>query len=149
MTATVYVLDANVLSRLSVHQRGNSFVREHCRIPAEVLHEIDGFPDVRQLRALDFPVSAELLACVSEVMKTLRPSDFTLVDLYRNKGNADPILVATALTGIRHASETLFCEDWKVVSDDDAVRTKAEEHGVGWLSTADFVLLLPPTGGCS
>lgn len=143
MTSTVYLLDANVLSRLSAEQRASRFVREHCRIPAEVLHEIEGIPDVRELRALCFPVSAELLESVREVMKTLTPGDFKLVDLYNNRGNADPILVASALIGARQASETLFAEDWQIVSDDHAVRAKAEGHGVTWLSTWDFILLLP------
>lgn len=143
MTETIYLLDANALSRLSTYQRGCAFVRRRCRIPSEVLHEIRGFPDVSQLRALEYPVSAELLESVSEVLKTVPPGDFKLIDLYRNKGNADPILVATALTGMRKASETLFSEDWKIVSDDDAVRAKAEEHGVEWLSTANFATFLP------
>jgi hypothetical protein len=143
MTSTVYVLDANVLSRLSADQRRSSFVRHHCRIPAEVLHEVEGFPDIAQLRALNIPVTGEMLECLSEVMKTVAPRDFKLVDLYSNKGNGDPILVAAALTGMRQASETLFDEDWKVVSDDHAVRAKAEEHVVDSLGTTDFVLLLP------
>jgi len=143
VNSVVYLLDANVLSRLSAGQRGNSLVREHCRIPTEVLHEIEGFPDFRQLRALELPVSVEQLECVRQVMKSVAPGDFKLVDLYRSKGNADPILVAAALIGIRQSSETLFSEDWKVVSDDDAVRAKAADHGVEWLSTEDFVLLLP------
>lgn len=143
MTADVYVLDANVLSRLSSEQRRNPFLHAHCKIPSEVLHEIQGFPDIEQLRALDFPMTAGVLECLTEVMKTLKPSDFKLVDLYGNKGNADPILVATALTGMRRAAETLFSEEWVVVSDDQAVRAKASELGVGSLSTTDFVLLLP------
>jgi hypothetical protein len=143
MTASVYVLDANVLSRLSARQRRSSFVRERCRIPSEVLHEIRDFPDIDQLRGLDLPMTAELLECLREVMKTVTPADFKLIDLYGNKGSADPILVASAITGKRQSSETLFWEDWKVVSDDEAVRAKAAEHGVGWLSTADLVLFLP------
>lgn len=143
MTACVYVLDANVLSRLSARQRHSSILRSRCRISSEVLHEVRGFPDIEQLRALDFPLDGEVLRCLREVMKTVRTDDFKLVDLYGNRGNADPILVATALTGMRQAAETLFIEEWVVVSDDHAVRAKASELGVRWLSTTDFVPLLP------
>lgn len=142
MTATVYVLDANVLSRLSAARRGSSFVRKRCRISAEVLHQIEDLPDIRRLRALDCLVSAELLERLSEVMKTVAPGDFKLVDLYSRKGNAEPILVDTALTGMRQASSTLFNEDWKFVSDDNAVRATAEEHCVDWLNMAGLILLL-------
>lgn len=143
MTADVYVLDTNVLSRLANRQRQSPFLRAHCRIPSEVLHEVRGFPDIEQLRALNFPLDGRVLECLREVMKTVRPGDFKLIDLYSNKGNADPILVATALTGMRRAADTLFLEVWSVVSDDEAVRAKACEFGVMWLSTEAFVRLLP------
>jgi hypothetical protein len=142
MNAAVYVLDANVLSRLSAGQRQSSFLHAHCRIPSEVLHEIQGFPDIEQLRALDFAVNAEVLESLTGVMETVTPDDFKLVDLYGNKGNADPILVATALTGMRRAADTLFTEEWVIVTDDHAVRAKASEFSVRWLSTAAFALLL-------
>ncbi len=57
-------------------------------------------------------------------MKTEIPGDFKLVDWYRNKGNAHPILFATALTAMRTASETLFGEHLQVATDDDAVGDK-------------------------
>jgi hypothetical protein len=143
MNADVYLLDANVLSRLSAKQRRSPFLHAHCRIPTEVLYEIQGFPDIERLRALEFPLTADVLKCLSDVMKTVEPNDFKLVDLYGNKGNADPILVAMALTGMRQAADTLFKEKWVVVSDDQAVRAKASELGVGSLGTMEFVLLLP------
>ncbi len=72
-----------------------------CRISSEVLYEVQTFPDIEQLRALECPISSDLLVHVREVMKTEVLGDFKLVDLYRNKGNADPILIATALTAMR------------------------------------------------
>lgn len=138
----VYVIDANVLSKLSTSQRRSAFVREHCRVPSEVLHEVEAFPDIDELRALEIPVSLHLLTCLADVMRTVAPDDFKLVDLYGNKGNADPLLVASALAGSQRAADTLFPEEWKIVSDDVAVRAKATEHGVNWLGTPSFVLLL-------
>jgi len=140
-----YLIDSNVLSRLTAEQRRSDFLREHCRIPSEVLYEVQTFPDIGQLRALEYPVSSALLWHVREVMETEVPGNFKLVNLYRNKGNADPILIATALTAMRKASGTLFGEDWKVVTDDVAVRDKATAMGVGWLSTEDLVAKIAQT----
>ena len=78
-------------------------------------------------------------------MKTELPGDFKLVVLYRNQGNADPILIVTALTAMRKVSETLFGEDWKVVTDDGAVPDKATALGVTWLSTENLVAKIAQT----
>ena len=137
-----YLIDSNVLSRLTLEQRASAFVRERCRIPSEVIHEVSGFPDIGVLRKLEYPVTTDVLECVREVMKTVAPGDFKLVDLYHNKGGADPILVATALVELRKSKETLFPHDWVVVSDDLAVRAKATEVGVSILCAEDFAKLL-------
>ena len=79
---------------------------------------------------------------MAQVLQTLRPGDFKLIDLYANKGNADPLVVACALAGVRESEGTLFPVSWKVVSDDLAVRSKATELGLEWLSTEAFVALL-------
>lgn len=142
MSPDVYLLDANALSRLSAGQRRSPFLRDHCKIPSEVLYEIRGFPDVEHLRALEERLDAEVLESLRQVMGTIPPDDFRLVDLYGNKGNADPILVATALTGMRRAADTLFAEQWAVVTDDEAVRAKATRFDVVWLSSAEFGSLL-------
>jgi hypothetical protein len=144
VNADIYLLDANVLSRLSAGQRRSRFLRDHCKIPSEVLYEVRGFPDVEHLRALEDRLDSEVLEIIRQVMGTVPPDDFKLVDLYGNKGNADPILVAAALTGMRRAETTLFVEQWAVVTDDEAVRAKASEFDVAWLSSGEFVNLLPP-----
>lgn len=142
MTFIWYLLDNNVLTKLTRDQRASTFVRDRCRIPTEVLYEAQGFPDIRELRALEFRVTAQVLECVREVMRTLTPGDVKLVDLYRNKGNADPLIIATALTATRQSQETLFGEDWQVVTDDLGIRAKASELGVKSLGSTELVALL-------
>jgi hypothetical protein len=129
MTENWYVLDSNVLSRLTLEERSSAFVREHCRIPSEVLHEVDGFPDIVNLRKLEYRVTPNVLECVREVMNMVAPGDFKLVDLYRNKGGADPLLIATAIVQIRRSEETLFLENWRIVTEDVAVRETAAKTG--------------------
>jgi hypothetical protein len=138
-----YLLDTNVLSQLTKAQRATAFVREHCRIPSEVLHETAGFPDIATLRKLEYRVAADVLECVREVMKTVAPGDFNLVDLYRNLGSADPLLIASAMVEVRKGKATLFPEDWVIVSDDAAVRAKAVEVGLSILGAQEFAALLP------
>jgi hypothetical protein len=142
MTECWYVVDSNVLSRLTLSQRSSAFFREHCRIPSEVLYEASGFPDIPSLRKLEYRVTPEVLMGVREVMQTVEPGDFKLIDLYRNKGSADPVVIATALVEQRRGQETLFAPNWVVVSDDNAVRAKAMDMDLHILGAKGFADLL-------
>lgn len=143
MSLDRYLVDNNVLSRISREQRRSQFFRDRCRLSTEVLHEASGFPDIEELRKLEYKVDADVLVRVRSVMATLEPGDFKLVDLYRNQGNADPLLIASALQAMERSTETLFHENWSIVSDDAAVRAKATEFGIESLGYGDFVSLLP------
>jgi hypothetical protein len=144
-----YVIDNNTLSRLSRAQRASSFFREHCHIPTEVLHEARGLPDAAALHANEYPTTARVLRILIDVMATVPVGDTSLVDLYANKGNADPLLIACALDGKRDVDQFLFGPTWAVVSGDKAVRSKAVEFGLEVLTSDEFVALLeastPPT----
>lgn len=141
MNTVKYLVDNNVLSTLTHAQRTGKFMREHCRISAEVLHEARGLPDRRALKALDYPVTPEILERVRRVMASVPVGDHKLVDLCRNEGNADPILIATALCA--EAGEgTLWQTDWQIVTDDKALRAKSAEFDVTCLGRAQFVELL-------
>lgn len=137
-----FFIDTNVLSRLTRAQRASKFFRDHCSLCSEVLHEASGFPDLAELRRLEYPMSAGVLARVRVVMLTVPPGDFRLVDLYRNLGNADPILIASALEATEAESGRLFAVDWHIVSDDAAVISKAKEFDVTTLGYDDFLRLL-------
>ena len=139
-----YLVDNNVLSKLSLAQRSDRKFRDRCRIPSEVLFEAAGFPDIDQLCLLEFPVTPRVLEQLRHVMSTVSPSDSRLVDLYGNKGNADPLLIATALVGAQDTAGTLFPEDWQIVTDDRGVRLKAAEFGVHVLSAEEFLAHLAP-----
>jgi hypothetical protein len=134
-----YLIDTNVLGKLSVSQRAGRTFRSPCRIPAEALVEASGYPDFEQLRALVIPVTAQVLEQLRHVMGTVPPSDSQLVDLFKNKGNADPLLIASALVGKQSAEDWLFPEDWLIVTDDKAVTRKAIEFGVHVLSSEEFL----------
>jgi hypothetical protein len=133
-----YVLDANVLSRLTPEQRASAFVKEFCRVPTEVLFETGGLPDSAVIRELELRVGVRTLERLRDVMATIDPEDRSVVDLYRNKGGADPVLVAAALAA-DHDEDSLWGTEWHIVTDDNAVRRLAETAGVPWLSRSDLV----------
>ena len=96
MNTDRYLLDTNALTRLTPPERSRTFVFKRCKIPTEVLHEAQGLPDIKALKELEYKANAGLLRNLREVMSTIEPTDFKLVDLYHNRGNADPILIAAA-----------------------------------------------------
>lgn len=133
----MYLIDNNVLSHLSPAQRTSDFFHTRCRIPSEVLHEADGYPD-DTLKAVEYPATASVLGFLHKVMATVPEDDTALVNLYANKGAADPLLVACALDGIRESEKCLFGPAWSIVSNHKAVRAKALELGVESCTREEF-----------
>ncbi len=142
MTDYQYLLDNNVLSALSRAQRASEFVRAHCHLPDEVLYEARGFPDIRALRAHRYETTDEVLRQLITVMATVPAIDTELIDLYANRGNADPLIVACALDARRQNEDKLFGPTWVVVSDDKAVCAKAAEFGIELRTGAEFAAIL-------
>lgn len=146
----VYVIDNNALSVVNREHRASDFFKQHCRIPSEVLHEAEGFPDIEELKHLEYSTTASVLALLTEVMASVPVGDTKLVDLYANLGNADPLVVASTLDGQRRDAATLFGPTWTVVSGDKAVQAKAREFGLAVKTNQEFLALLEagkPDGG--
>lgn len=75
-------------------------------------------------------------------MATIDAGDVKLVNVYSNAGTADPFLIACALVEQQNTADMLIAPEWRIVTDDGAVRRKAEEFGIGWTSSAEFRALL-------
>jgi len=139
----IYVIDNNALTFLGPAHRAGTFFKQHCRIPSEVLHEAEGFPDIEELRQLEYRTTPNVLAALVEVMASVPPEDRKLVDLYANLGNADPLVVACALNGQQRDDEgALFSLTWTVVSGDKAVQATARRFGLPVLTNEEFLVLL-------
>ncbi len=139
----IYVIDNNALTFLGTAHRACAFFKQHCRIPSEVLHEADGFPDVEELRRLEYRTTPDMLVALVEVMASVPAEDRKLVDLYANRGNADPLVVACALNGQQRGEEgALFSLTWTVVSGDKAVQATARRFGLPVLTNEEFLALL-------
>ncbi|MBT1669194.1 hypothetical protein KK092_07355 [Curtobacterium flaccumfaciens pv. flaccumfaciens] len=142
MMGTFYLLDNNVLTRLTQEQRSSAFVHEQCRLPSEVLHEARFLPDVDSLRPLEYTTNEGVLLHLAAVLQRVPADDTTLIDLYANLGNADPLLLACALDALAEAELGLFGAEWVVVSNDRAVVALAGDLGVPTLSSEAFSLVL-------
>lgn len=111
MTERRYLLDNNVLSRLTPGDRQGEFFKACCHVTSDVLYEARGYaePEVAE-RVL--PVTPAVLRLLSEVMATQQPGDIRLVNLYTNQGAADPTLIAVALQEQAAEDATLFAKRW-------------------------------------
>lgn len=149
MTEYRYLIDNNALSRLSNHQRASTFFRRQCRVPSEIVYEARGYTDPGELKDVEYPTTSNLLETLREVMSTIPLGDVELVDLYANKGAADPLVVACAIHATRKNAQLLFGPTWIIVSDDKAVRSKAAEFAIETQSSDDFVALVLDQEGSS
>lgn len=137
-----YVIDTNALTQLRRRRRSTAFFRESAVIPGEVLSEAEGFPDLGTLQQNRHPTTARTLEWLVKVMETVPADDRMLVDLYANKGGADPLVIACALEGREWDSRYIDAPEWIVVTDDGAVRNKAEEFGLRVLSNTEFAAIV-------
>lgn len=142
MIGRKYLVDNNVLAALTQRQRANEFFLANCLLPTEILYEARGYPDADLLSRLEYPLTGRVLGILKEVMATISTDDTSLVDLYANLGNADPILVACALDGTRETDKGLFGWAWSIASNDNAVRRKASEFSIEVLSSDEFIAVL-------
>lgn len=148
MNDEMFLLDNNVLSHLTLAQRGSSFFNISCRLPTEVLFEALGYPDIEVLRKVEYPTTVGVLAMLAKVMSSLPVRDIGLVDLYANKGAGDPMLIACALEGQLISESQLIGYQWVVVSNDKAVRQRAVELFVKVMTRDEFMLKTAGRWGC-
>ncbi|MER3386863.1 MAG: hypothetical protein RIC81_00795 [Microcella pacifica] len=134
-----YLLDNNALSHLTAPQRSSTFFYDRCHLPSEIVYEAQGYPDANEFKNVEYPTTSRVLSHLSAVMATVPADDISLVNLYSNKGAADPMLIACALDGMEEAASHLWGPTWVVVSNDHAVRAKATELGVESCTREEFL----------
>ena len=125
----IYLVDTVTLSRMTAAQRASVFVRNCCRIPEEILFEAQGLPDIDVLKQRAYPVTTAVLEKVKVVMATINPND-RVIDLYRNKGNGDVMLLATALAEMDVSAGQLIGDRWIIATGDEGLTKKAADMGV-------------------
>lgn len=136
------MVDTNTLAQIGKRRRATQFFMENVVLPEEVLREARAFPDIGSLRNLIHPTTSHVLDQLIRVMATVPVDDTKLVNLYSNKGSADPLLVACALDGQARDGLFLDAPEWVVVTADEAVRAKAKEFDLKSLTNDEFVALV-------
>ncbi|MGQ4537062.1 hypothetical protein ACUH94_00795 [Dermabacteraceae bacterium P7074] len=112
-----------------------------------MLAEAEQFPDIALLRELEYEITPEVLRKLITVMASVDSHDTKLVDLYANRGGADPVVIASALNAVAQEAQYLNPQEWVVVTGDNAVRGKATELGLQVISNEDFAAFIDSEEG--
>ena len=130
----MYLVDNNALVEIGSRRIETTFFAKFCRVTSDVLHEASERPEYLVLEAFEYKITLKVLKYISVVMKSVKVGDVDLVDLYHNKGTADPSLIATALDAKENAEASLFPDCWVIVTNDQAVMQAALEFGIETIS---------------
>lgn len=133
-----FIVDNNALAQIGRLRRSSGFFRENARIPEEVLYEAREFPDHKELASLKYKTSVTVLKNVRRIMAELEVGDTRLVDLYANKGGADPFVVACAIDAQNQLGSPLIPDRWNVVTNDNAVSALAKQCEIEVINAASF-----------
>lgn len=140
-----FMLDNNVLVALTKSELNSEIVKSRCRVPAAVVAEAAGWHGPELLVSITYDYSESVFGLVSEVMQTIHTSNKRLVNYSRNKGTADPFVIASALDATEQSQEKLVQEEWHVVSEDNEVRRVAALNGLSSLRKNAFLSLIRST----
>ena len=142
MNRTFYLVDNNALIAVTSRRVNTEFFAHHCRITADVLYEASGHPDQGRLAALAQATTSDVLEQVRVVMADVEVGHTDLVDLYGNKGAADPGLVATVAARAAAQDGLLFPDEWVIVTLDHAVQDAAKRQHVATMPPSDLAELI-------
>ena len=142
MNQTVYLVDTNALVALRRERISSVFFLTYCRVTDDVLREAREHPDAALFTRNRYELTPTVLEQIRSVMKTIEIGDTSLVDLYANKGAADPGLIASARDAIAVDEGRLFADTWVIVTNDRAVEATAAEHCIPTLRPADLAALI-------
>jgi len=137
-----YLVDTNALGFIGAKRRGSRFFRERCRVTEDVRYEARFTVRESALTGLTVSTTPRVLQHVSTIMATVPVGDTALLDLYGNKGAADPLLLATALAMNEDESGSLFGDEWVLVTADGALTAKAKEFGIATAAPEDLATLI-------
>ena len=138
MNEAKYLVDNNALLFLGRERIRSEFFHEFCRITADVLFEAKEHPDRDILAHAALEVTASTLDELRAVMSFETPGDVALVDLYKNKGAADPGLIATIRDAMRADVGKFFADEWTLVTSDKAVIDRAQQLHLSTATPAEL-----------
>ncbi|WP_019126540.1 hypothetical protein [Actinomyces sp. ph3] len=140
VTTPCFFVDTNALSKLAPRYRATKFFRSYAHLPSVVIKEAGNPEDISILKELEKSITPQILQNLIKIMEQVPTRDTRLVDLYGNKGKADPIIVAYALTQDSLEADGLFpLHEVYIVTNDKAVREMGERFSIKVLSSDDFI----------
>jgi hypothetical protein len=142
MNLTLFLVDNNALIALKRKRVRTAFFADHCRVTSDVLHEAAEHRERRVLAGNVEPVTPAVLEHIRDLMAGVEVGDISLVDLYGNKGAADPGLVATVLAAMAAQDGYLFPDIWVIVTADNAVLELADRYQIPTMTPADLAALI-------
>lgn len=142
MNQTLYLVDNNALLTLKRERVRSVFFRTYCRVTTDVLREAREHPDRALLAKNAYDLAPAVLEQIRTVMKTVEVGDTSLVDLYGNKGTADPGLIASARDAVAADEWKMFADTWVIVTNDRAVQATAAQHCIPTKKPADLAALI-------
>ena len=136
-----YLIDETPCASLDNDWLESEFFQNYCYISEEILFEL------RDNNRLDFsllvknsiPVTYEIL---NKLQQFVMPQIGPIVDLYKNEGNGDALLIATALNMREKEDEKLVKCEWAIVTSDKGVATLAKKFDLRAISKKDFFQIL-------
>lgn len=140
-----YLLDTNIISGLPtdvvedfIKLRGSLYVI------TEVREELEGAQSrlnlLDQTEVQELEISVGILQKVADLMQQVG-KEFNLISLFENKGGADVVMLAHVLyENLR--SDTLFKEEWTIVTNDGPLTNTARKFGIRITSRDDFSTVL-------
>jgi len=137
-----YLVDNNVLNALRRDQIHSEFFRDYCQVTMDILWEAREHVEQAALARLSRPHTPGLLMRVRDVMETLEAGDTRLIDLYGNKGAADPGLIASILEADDDDANKLLSDSWILVTNDQAVAVKAAEFDISVITPMELAILI-------
>lgn len=133
----MYLLDTVSIIHLNYDALSSAFVRDNCLVPAEIYYEVSSIGKRNAIERIVEKPSKDLLHTAQKLLKRIGPNNRVL-DLYRNEGNGDIMLIATALLKIEIDAMTLFKRQWIIVSDDKELQLLAQNQKLKAISTEAF-----------
>ena len=136
-----YLIDETPCASLEKDWLKSEFFQNYCYIPEEILFELrDNVRlDFSLLADSSIPVTYEIL---NKLQQYVMPQIGKIVDLYKNEGNGDALLVATALDMREKEDEKLVKSEWVIVTSDKGVVTLAKKFDLRTISMQDFFQIL-------
>lgn len=136
-----YLLDTVTIKKLPLRILESGFVKTYAKVPEEILYELTSTPRFSKVKHLRLEAKAGVLNCIHSVFDKMNQSN-SVIDLYKNEGNGDVILLAMALHGRNLNAGMLIGKEWAIVTDDIGLKNMAGSLKIKIFTTNEFSRLV-------